>query len=111
MASPSDYAASVPPSTPLPPQPTGSPLSPQSTGITLPPQPTLAPTVVAISPPYIPIDSFYTELNVKGYKFAEPKYPPEAEPEHPPEIATAPSKVLQSRGCDQPKNTYQRQRP
>ncbi|CAB4267107.1 unnamed protein product [Prunus armeniaca] len=85
--------------------------SPQSTGITLPPQPTLAPTVVAISPPYIPIDSFYTELNVNGYKFAEPKHPPEAEPEHPPEIAAAPSKVLQSRGCDQPKNTYQRQRP
>ncbi|XP_008234015.1 PREDICTED: uncharacterized protein C6orf132-like [Prunus mume] len=80
MASPSDSEASVPPSTPLTPQPTG-PL--------LPPQPTLAPTAVAASPPRNPIDSFYAELNAKGYEFAEPEHPPEVEPEHPPEVAAA----------------------
>ncbi|PQM41458.1 uncharacterized protein Pyn_20609 [Prunus yedoensis var. nudiflora] len=76
MISPSDSAASVPPSTPLIPQRTGPPLPPQFTGPPLPPQPTLALTAVAASPPRIPIDSFYAELNAKGYKFAEPEHPP-----------------------------------
>lgn len=71
MASPYDSEASVPPSTPLP------------------PQPTLAPTAVAPSPPRNPIDSFYAELNAKGYKFAEPEHSPEVEPEHLPEVAAA----------------------
>ncbi|CAB4267105.1 unnamed protein product [Prunus armeniaca] len=75
MASHSDSAASVPPFTPLP------------------PQPTLTPTAVAASPPRILIDSFYAELNAKGYKFVEPEHPPEAESENPPKVADAPSKV------------------
>ncbi|VVA13767.1 PREDICTED: uncharacterized protein [Prunus dulcis] len=60
--------------------------------LSLPSQPT-APTVVAASPPRILIDSFYAELNAKGYKFVEPEHPPEAESEHSPEVAAAPSKV------------------
>ncbi|CAB4264552.1 unnamed protein product [Prunus armeniaca] len=69
MASSSDSAASVPPSTP---QPTDHLLPPQSTGPPLPSQPTFAPTAVAASPPRILINSFYAELNAKAYKFAEP---------------------------------------
>ncbi|VVA13768.1 PREDICTED: uncharacterized protein [Prunus dulcis] len=75
MASPSDYAASVPPSILLPPQPTGPLLPPQSDPL-LPPKPT-----------------FYVELNAKGYKFTKPEHPLEVEPKHLPEIATAPSKA------------------
>ncbi|KAH0991488.1 hypothetical protein GBA52_002971 [Prunus armeniaca] len=90
MASSSDSAASVPPSTP---QPTGHLLPPQSTGPPLPSQPTFAPTAVAASPPQILINSFYAELNAKAYKFAEPEHPLEAEPEHPLEVVAAPSKA------------------
>ncbi|CAB4295166.1 unnamed protein product [Prunus armeniaca] len=80
MASSSDSAASVPPSTP---QPTGHLLPPQSTGPSLPSQPTFASKVVAASPPRILINSFYAELNAKTYKFAELEHPLEAETEHP----------------------------
>ncbi|KAI5355505.1 hypothetical protein L3X38_008400 [Prunus dulcis] len=61
--------------------------------LSLPPQPTLAPPAVEASPPRILIDSFYAELNAKGYKFVEPEHPPEAESEHSPEVSAAPSKV------------------
>ncbi|KAH0991489.1 hypothetical protein GBA52_002972 [Prunus armeniaca] len=74
-ASSSDYAAFVPPSTPLP------------------PQPTLTPTAMAASPPRILIDNFYAELNANGYKFAELEHPPEAKLEHPPKVAATPSKA------------------
>ncbi|CAB4295167.1 unnamed protein product [Prunus armeniaca] len=90
MASSSDSAASVPPSTP---QPTGHLLPPQSTGPSLPSQPTFASKVVAASPPRILINSFYAELNAKTYKFAELEHPLEAETEHPLEVAAAPSKA------------------